>query len=112
MRHFCPSEPRRPRRLPRLAPATWAGPGPPRTVVLLRGAAAAAGRALAGARFAQVSLPALINGTVGVVIATYGRPISLLAFTITNGKIAEIDIIDSPSRIAEAELTILEPPTR
>ena len=73
----------------------------------LRGAAAAAGRALAGARFAQVSLPALINGAVGVVIATDGMPVTLLSFTITGAKIVAIDVIDNPGRIAEAELAIL-----
>jgi RNA polymerase sigma-70 factor (ECF subfamily) len=76
--------------------------------ILMRGAAAAAGRALAGARFAQVSLPALINGAPGVILATTGMPVSLLAFTVTNGKIAEIDIIAGPSHIAEARLTILD----
>jgi hypothetical protein len=35
-------------------------------------------------------------------------PISFLAFTITNGKIAEVDVIDDPGRIAEADLTILD----
>ena len=73
----------------------------------LRGAAAAAGRALAGARFAQVSLPALINGAVGVVIATDGMPVTLLSFTITGANIVAIDVIDNPGRIAEAELAIL-----
>jgi RNA polymerase sigma factor (sigma-70 family) len=74
----------------------------------VRGAAAVAGRALAGARFAQVTLPALINGAVGVVIAAEGMPISLMAFTITGAKIAAIDLIDNPGRIAEADLTILD----
>src|SRR5215472_12202200 len=76
--------------------------------ISVRGAAATAGRALTGARFAQVTLPALINGAAGVVIAAEGMPISLLAFTITNGKIAEVDVIDDPGRIAEADLTILD----
>ena len=47
----------------------------------VRGAAAVAGRALGGARFAQVSLPALINGAAGVVIAADRMPISLLALS-------------------------------
>jgi len=76
--------------------------------VLMRGAAAAANRARGGARYAQVSLPALINGAVGVVIAAEGMPVSLLAFTITNGKIAEVDVIDDPGRIAEVDLAILD----
>jgi RNA polymerase sigma-70 factor (ECF subfamily) len=80
--------------------------------ILLRGAPAAAGRALKGARFAQVTLPIMINGAAGVVLATEGRPVVLMAFTITNGKIADIDIIDAPSRIAAVDLTILQSPTR
>src|SRR6266581_1884771 len=74
----------------------------------VRGAAAVAGRALTFARFAQVTLPALINGAVGVVIAAEGMPISLMAFTITGAKIAAIDLIDNPGRIAEADLAILD----
>ena len=74
---------------------------------MLRGAAAAAGRALAGARFAQVSLPALINGIPGVVIATNGMPISLLAFTVTGARITAIDVIDDPGRLAAADLAVL-----
>jgi RNA polymerase sigma-70 factor (ECF subfamily) len=73
----------------------------------VRGAAAVAGRALTFARFAQVTLPALINGAVGVVNAAEGRPIALTAFTITDSKIVAIDLIDHPGRIAEADLAIL-----
>jgi len=72
----------------------------------VRGAAAVGRRAL-GARFAQVSLPALINGAVGVVIAAEGRPISLTAFTVTGAKITAIDLTDHPGRIAEADLAFL-----
>src|SRR6266566_3754180 len=72
----------------------------------VRGAAAVAGRALAGARFAQVSLSALINGAVGVVIAADGMPISLMAFTISDAKIVAIDLIDNPGRIADVVQSI------
>src|SRR6266702_841546 len=75
---------------------------------VVRGAAAVAGRALTGLRFAQVTLPALINGAVGAVNAAEGMPISLMAFTITGAKIAAIDLIDNPGRIAEADLAILD----
>jgi RNA polymerase sigma-70 factor (ECF subfamily) len=75
--------------------------------ISVRGPAAVAGRALAGARSAQVTLPALINGAVGVVTATNGRPISLMAFTITGAKIVAIDLVDDPGRIAEVDLAIL-----
>jgi RNA polymerase sigma factor (sigma-70 family) len=73
----------------------------------VRGAAAVAGRALAGLRFAQVTLPAVINGAVGVINAVEGRPISVMTFTITDAKIVAIDVFDNPGRIAEADLAIL-----
>jgi RNA polymerase sigma factor (sigma-70 family) len=73
----------------------------------LRGAAAVAGRALSFTRFAQVTLPALVNGAVGLVNAAEGRPVSVTMFTITGAKIVAIDLIDNPGRIAEAELAIL-----
>jgi RNA polymerase sigma factor (sigma-70 family) len=73
----------------------------------VRGAAAVAGRALGGVRFAQVTLPALINGAVGVLIAVHGRPVSLMAFTIADAKIVAIELVDDPGRIAEVDLAIL-----
>jgi RNA polymerase sigma-70 factor (ECF subfamily) len=76
--------------------------------ISVRGAAAVAGRALTGLRSAQVTLPALISGAVGVVTAADGRPIALMAFTITGAKIVAIDLIDDPGRIAEADLVILD----
>jgi len=78
--------------------------------ISLRGAAAVAARAITGLRYAQVTLPALINGAVGVIQAAEGRPISVMAFTITGAKIAAIDLIDDPGRIAEADLAILGAP--
>src|SRR5580704_13287405 len=78
--------------------------------ISLRGAAAVAARAITGLRFAQVTLPALINGAVGVIQAAEGRPISVMAFTITGAKIVAIDLVDDPGRIAEADLAILGAP--
>ena len=74
----------------------------------IRGAAAVAGRTSGFARFAQVTLPAVIDGAVGMGTAAQGRPITLIVFTIDGEKIAAIDIIDDPDRIAEADLTILD----
>jgi RNA polymerase sigma factor (sigma-70 family) len=75
--------------------------------ISVRGAAAVAARAIIGLRIAQVSLPALINGAVGVIQAAEGRPISLMAFTIAEAKIVAVDLIDDPGRIAQADLAIL-----
>jgi RNA polymerase sigma-70 factor (ECF subfamily) len=73
----------------------------------VRGAAAVAGRTSGFARFAQVTLPALIDGAIAMVTAADGRPVTLIAFTITGDQIAAIDIIDHPDRVAEADLIIL-----
>jgi RNA polymerase sigma-70 factor (ECF subfamily) len=74
----------------------------------VRGAAAVAERTSGFARFAEVTLPAEIGGAVGLVVAADGRPITLTVFTISGGKIAAIDIIDQPDRVAGADLTILD----
>ena len=79
-------------------------------VISISGAQAVARRALTAARFARVSLPAVINGAVGVINAAPGRPISIMAFTISGAKIVAIDLIDDPGRIAEADLDILGRP--
>jgi hypothetical protein len=73
----------------------------------VRGAVAVAGRTSGFARFAEVTLPALIGGAVGMVTAAHGRPVTLIVFTVTGEQIAAIDIIDDPGRVAEADLTIL-----
>ena len=75
---------------------------------VVRGAAAVTGRGSGFARLAQVTLMALIDGSVGMVMAAHGRPVTLTVFTITGNQIAAIDIIDDPDRLAEADLTILD----
>jgi RNA polymerase sigma factor (sigma-70 family) len=74
---------------------------------VVSGAAAAADRAFPFTRIAQVTLPAVINGAAGIVMAADGRPITVVVFAITGAKIAAIDLIDDPRRIAEADLAVL-----
>jgi RNA polymerase sigma factor (sigma-70 family) len=59
-------------------------------------------------RLARYAHPALINGAAGVVLATRGRPISVVAFTVTHGKITEIDIFANPTRLRHFNLTVLD----
>ena len=71
----------------------------------VRGAVAVAKRAgKGGARAAQ---PALVNGAVGVVVAPRGRLLMVLGFTITRGKIVEIDVIADPDRLRQLDLALL-----
>jgi len=56
------------------------------------------------ARFAQV---ALVNGTVGLVVAPRGRLWMTIGLTIKDDKITEIDVIADPSRLRELDLAVL-----
>lgn len=51
--------------------------------------------------------PALVNGMVGAVITVNGRPYSVLAFTVANGKIVEIDGISDPARVGRIAAAVL-----
>jgi RNA polymerase sigma factor (sigma-70 family) len=79
------------------------GPGGRREI---RGAEAVASEALL---FGQLDIrPALINGVAGGVAFRNGRPFSVGAFTVRNGRIVELDFLADPERIRELDLTILD----
>jgi RNA polymerase sigma factor (sigma-70 family) len=67
---------------------------------LVRGAVAVAGRAASFARIAGTSYPVLVNGTAGLVSVRDGRPVALLAYTVVGGRIAAIDVLADPDRVA------------
>ncbi|HEX7134753.1 MAG TPA: sigma-70 family RNA polymerase sigma factor [Iamia sp.] len=48
--------------------------------------------------------PALVNGSVGVVASQDGAPLAVLAFTVVDGRIVEIDILNDPIRLATLDL--------
>jgi RNA polymerase sigma factor (sigma-70 family) len=76
---------------------------------VVRGAPAVAEQALAFARrLGPFARPALVNGAAGVVAAPGGRPVSVLGFTVTRGKIVEIDILADPERLSRLDLAELE----
>jgi RNA polymerase sigma factor (sigma-70 family) len=66
----------------------------------VEGAAAIAGRALMFANPAARLHPVVVNGGAGVVVILDERPISLIAFTVVGGRIAEIDAIADPERLS------------
>ncbi len=74
-------------------------PGRPRRSTVIRGAAAVARAARLGASPAAEVLPVLVNGAAGVVITRHGRPYAIMAFTICDDKIIEIDSIGDPERV-------------
>ena len=56
---------------------------------------------------AQAAQPALVNGAVGAVWAPGGRPRVVFGFTITRGKIVEIDLLADPARLRQLDLAFL-----
>lgn len=81
---------------PTRAPITVSGAGR-----VTRGASAAAERA----RYAQT---ALIDGTVGLVMATRGRLSLVLRFTVSGDAITEIDVVADPARLRALRIDLLE----
>jgi hypothetical protein len=73
-----------------------------------RGAEAVASNALMFQRLGLEIRPALINGAVGAVSLRDGKPFSIGAITVSNGKIVEMDFFADPERLAQLDLTILD----
>jgi RNA polymerase sigma factor (sigma-70 family) len=85
-----------------------AGTARPGAPVVLHGAAAVAGRALMFTRPSTLVRPALVNGAAGVVVTAGGRPVSVMGFTVSRGKIVEIDVIADPERLLRLDLAVLD----
>src|SRR5579864_4753109 len=78
-----------------------AGASRPAASMVVHGAAAVARQAHIGLRriFAQPVVhlrPALVNGAAGVIVTQDGQPMTVMGFTVANGKIVEIDAIADP----------------
>jgi RNA polymerase sigma factor (sigma-70 family) len=70
----------------------------------IRGAQAVA-KQVAGR--AHAARPALVNGSLGIVVAPRGELLFVLALAFTDGKIAQFDLISDPSRLRQLDLAIL-----
>jgi RNA polymerase sigma factor (sigma-70 family) len=77
--------------------------------VTIRGAAAVAGGARAASARAEYGRVVLVNGTPGLVMAPRGRLVVALAFTYSGDKIAGIDVIADPARLAGLDVGLLDP---
>jgi RNA polymerase sigma-70 factor (ECF subfamily) len=73
--------------------------GATRPGAITRGAAAVAGRAIMFSRAAVLARPVLVNGAPGLVAEIDGEPVSLMAFTISHGRIVALDILNDPDRL-------------
>ncbi|MGH9846215.1 MAG: RNA polymerase sigma factor SigJ [Blastocatellia bacterium] len=81
--------------------------GPPGAPKEVRGARTWARQALSFSRGARFAQPALVNGSVGLVLAPRGRLFRAITFTITRGKIVEIDVVADPERLRQFDLAVL-----
>jgi len=84
------------------------GGAQPGASAVIRGAAAVARQALMFAGPARLTQPVLVNGAAGVVVTVDGRPVSVMSFTVTAGKIAAIDALTDPLRLRQLDLTVLD----
>lgn len=75
--------------------------------VELRGALAVARGASAASVRSRFTQPALINGSVGLIMAPRGRLFLALGFTVVDGRITEIDVIADPERVRDLDLAVL-----
>ena len=71
---------------------------------LLRGAAEIAGQARMYRAAGLRARFAVVNGGPGIVSTFAGRPTAVLAFTIADGLIVEIDILADPQRLAALDV--------
>jgi len=74
--------------------------------LVLRGAAAVAGHTATYSGLYPFVRPALVNGAAGAVVAPHGQTFSVMAFTVTNGKITRIDALLDPERLGRLELRV------
>jgi RNA polymerase sigma-70 factor (ECF subfamily) len=77
-----------------------------RATFLVRGAAEVASRAMVYASMSPFVLPAIVNGSAGVVVAPRGTAFSVMAFTVRHGKVIAIDSLADPSRLGRLDLAV------
>ena len=74
----------------------------------IRGAETVASQALAFRRFDLTMRRALVNGAAGMVSFRDGVPFSLCALTIKDGRIARMNFLTDPERLAALDLAVLD----
>jgi RNA polymerase sigma factor (sigma-70 family) len=82
-----------------------AHPGP---MPEIHGAKAWAEEAVRTARGAKIARVALVDGSVGLVVAPRGRLFRVLCFTFRDGKIARMEVVGDPDRLGQIEVGVLE----
>lgn len=84
-----------------LAPDVELRASSPEGTRVVHGADEVAGRARIGARSDAVAHPVLIDGVPGVLFAVDGRPVTAMAFTVADGTITAIRVLNDQDRLAQ-----------
>jgi RNA polymerase sigma factor (sigma-70 family) len=88
------------------------GPARRGASVVMRGAAQVAQATIATASPLADFTPVLVNGVAGMLITVRGRPVSLIAVTVTGSRITAMDGITDTGRLARLGLAALIPGSR
>ena len=77
-----------------------AGPAGRRARPPIEGATAVARQVLErGTRLASLARHALVNGAAGLVVGLPGRPLAVVGFTVSDGRIAALDLVIDPDKL-------------
>jgi RNA polymerase sigma-70 factor (ECF subfamily) len=75
---------------------------------VVRGARAVAERAASFAHLSPYARPVLVNGGVGALVEPADGLFAVLAFTVSEGRIVELDVLSDPVRLGELDLSGLD----
>ena len=79
----------------------------PEVSVVLHGSAAVVGHGLRVQDPAAMARPVLVNGAVGMVVILRGQLVAVAGFTVSRGKVTEIDVLADPGRLGWIDLASL-----
>jgi hypothetical protein len=79
----------------------------PEVSVVLHGPAAVVDHGFRIHDPAAMLWPVLVNGAVGMVVILRGQLVAVAGFTVSHGKVTEIDILADPERLARIDLASL-----
>jgi RNA polymerase sigma-70 factor (ECF subfamily) len=86
-----------------------AGAGPFGPSVVVRGAREVIAQAQRFAPLGRFARQVLVNGAPGFLVVRDGEPLALMAVTVQDGKVTEMDVLADPDRLAALDLTAVIP---
>jgi RNA polymerase sigma factor (sigma-70 family) len=84
-----------------------AGAGPFGPSVVVRGAREVIAQAQRFAPLNRFARQVLVNGAPGFLVVRDGEPLALMAVTVQDGKVTEMDVLADPARLARLDLAEL-----